>query len=193
MADYPVTFDSVRPDKFERPQVFLRIIVYFVFSFISGALYLALPVLAAIWISQKGADKYLQDDGPRIKGWLRWAVGIEAYTFMLTDHFPSGDDDPSVRFDLRAGGSPTVGSALLRLIMSIPSAIVLGVLTWVSAIIWIIAAIQVLAQESYSGGLYDFQRGVVRWQARLYAYHASLVDEYPPFAFDTGAEAAPAA
>ncbi len=192
MAAYPVTFDTVRPEKFERPQVFLRIIVYFVFSFISSALYLALPVLAAIWTSQKGADKYLEEDGPKLKGWLRWAVAVEAYVFMLTDTFPSSEDT-SVSFEVQASGKPTVGSALLRLIMSIPSAIVLSVLTWVSAVIWIIAAIQVLMQETYSAGLYDFQRGVVRWQARLYAYHASLVDEYPPFAFDTGAETAPAA
>ena len=31
-----------------------------------------------------------------------------------------------------------------------------------------------------------------RWQTRLLAYHASLVDRYPPFAFDSGpAERAP--
>ena len=44
----------------------------------------------------------------------------------------------------------------------------------------------VLIQESYPEGLYDFQCGVVRWQARLLVYHASLVDGYPPFAFDMG-------
>ena len=30
--------------------------------------------------------------------------------------------------------------------------------------------------------------GVLRWQARLYAYLAGLVDAYPPFALDTGPE-----
>jgi hypothetical protein len=29
---------------------------------------------------------------------------------------------------------------------------------------------------------------VLRWETRLVAYHASLVDEYPPFAFDTEAQ-----
>jgi len=29
-----------------------------------------------------------------------------------------------------------------------------------------------------------FQRGMLRWNARLWAYHASMVDEYPPFAFE---------
>ena len=49
----------------------------------------------------------------------------------------------------------------------------------------------ILVRETYPAALYDFQRGVLRWQARLLAYHASLVDEYPPLAFYTGPEPAP--
>jgi hypothetical protein len=192
MADYPVTFSVIRPEKFERPQLFLRIIVYFIFSFVGGFLYLGFPVLAAIWISQKGSQKFLEEDGPRITGWLRWIIGLYAYLYILTDRFPSDSPDDTVRFDLQVGGNPTLGSALLRLIYSIPSAIILGVLSWVSAIVWVIAAVQILLQEKYSDGLYDFQCGVVRWNARLLGYHASLVEPYPPFAFDTGAAPATA-
>jgi len=192
---YPVTFDVTRPEKYERPQVLIRIVVYFVFGFVISALYLALPVLAAIWTSQKGSEKFLAEDGPKIKGWLRWAVAGLAYVYMLTDKFPSGDEPEGVMFDIQMSGSPSVGSALLRLITSIPSAIVVGILGYISAVIWIIAAVQILMQENYSEGLFNFQRGVVRWQARLYGYHSSLVDEYPPFALDTGPEgpSAPAA
>jgi hypothetical protein len=191
MAAYPVTFDvPTRPEKFERPQVFLRIIVYFVFSFIYSAVYLAFPILAAIWISQKGSEKFLAEDGPKIKGWIRSITGLSAYTYILTDKFPSGETESDISFDIQIGGAPTVGSALLRLIFSIPSAIVVGVLNWVASIIWLIAAVMILLQETYPEGLWDFQRGVVRWQARLMGYHASLVDPYPPFAFDTGPETA---
>ena len=191
-ADYPLTFGVARPEKFERPQLFLRLIVYFFLSFISGLAYFGLPVIAAIWISQKGSQKFLEEDGPRVKGWLRWLTGLYAYLYILTDKFPSETADDQLQFDVQVGGSPSVGSALLRLIYSIPSLIVLGVLSWVAAVIWIIAAVQILMNETYSQGLYDFQCGVVRWNARLLAYHASLVDPYPPFAFDTGPQAAPA-
>ena len=187
---YAVTFDATRPQKFERPQVFLRIIVYFVLSFVTSVAYLGLPVIAAIWISQKGSEKFIAEDGPRIKGWLRWIVALYAYLYMLTDRFPSSSAEEDITFDLQPGGAPTVGSALLRLIYSIPSALVVGVLVWVASVIWLIASVMVLMQETYPDGLYDFQRGVVRWQARLLAYHASLVGEYPPFAFDTGPEPA---
>ena len=199
-TDYPVTFDIARPEKFERPHVFLRILVVAILSILAGAIgwilglvYLVFPVLAAIFVSQKGAEKYLEEDGPRMTRWLRWVLALYAYLGILTDRFPTEKPEEIVRFEVRTGGTPTVGSALLRLIYSIPSAFVLGILGIVSGVILLIAAVMVLIQETYPEGLYNFQRGVLRWEARLLGYHASLVDEYPPFALDTGPEAAPAA
>ncbi|HLA19256.1 MAG TPA: DUF4389 domain-containing protein [Dehalococcoidia bacterium] len=195
-TDYPATFDVARPEKLERPHVFLRIlvavIVYTVASGILGLVYLAIPVVAAIFVSQKGGEKYLAEDGPRVTGWLRWIVAFYAYLGILTDRFPTEKPEEIVRFEVQTGGTPTVGSALLRLIYSIPSAIVLSILAIVSAVIWVIAAVMVLVQENYPDGLYNFQRGILRWEARLLGYHASLVEQYPPFALDTEPEAAPA-
>ena len=191
-ADYPVTFGITRPEKFERPQLFLRIIVYFFLSFVSGLVYLGFPILAAIWISQKGSQKFLEEDAPRITGWLRWLIALYAYLALLTDRFPTEKPEEIIHLQVQTSGSPSVGSALLRLIYSIPSAFVLSILGMVAAVIWLIAAVWVLIQEKYPQGLYDFQCGVLRWEARLLGYHASLVDQYPPFALDTGAELAPA-
>jgi hypothetical protein len=192
MAEYAVVFDVERPEKFERPHVFLRLLVVIILSILGGALgwifglvYLVLPVVSAIFISQKGSQRFIEEDGPRISGWLRWLVAFYAYLGILTDRFPSEKPEEIVRFEVRPGGSPTVGSALLRLIMSIPSAFVLALLGIVSVIILVIAAIMVLIQERYPEGMYNFQRGILRWEARLLGYHASLVDEYPPFALDT--------
>jgi len=194
---YPVTFDVSRPEKFERPQLFLRILVAIILwvlaSIVGWVFYLVFPVLAAIFVSQKGAEKYLEEDGPRMTEWLRWVVAIFAYLLILTERFPTEKPGEIVRFEVSPGGSPTVGSALLRLILSIPSVFVLGLLGIVSAVVWVIAAVMVLVQENYPGGLYNFQRGVLRWEARLLGYHASLVDQYPPFALDTGPEPAPTA
>ena len=198
-TSYPVTFDVDRPEKFERPQVFLRILVAVILSILGGALgwifglvYLVLPVVAAIFVSQKGGEKYLAEDGPRVTGWLRWIVSFYAYLGILTDRFPTEKPEEIVQFEVQTSGTPTVGSALLRLIYSIPSALVLSILAIVSAVIWLIAAVMVLVQENYADGLYNFQRGILRWEARLLGYHASLVEQYPPFALDTEPEAAPA-
>ena len=59
----------------------------------------------------------------------------------------------------------------------------IGVVGW---IVWLIAAISILLSERYPEGLWNFQRGLVRWQARLLGYLASLLDPYPPFSLDTG-------
>ena len=198
MAEYPVVFDITRPEKFERSQVFLRILLLIIVSIVTGTVgwmfglvYLLLPVLAAILVSNRGSQRFIEEDGPRVSGWLRWLVAFYAYLIILTDRFPTERPEEIVRFEVRAGGSPTVGSALLRLIYSIPNAFVFVLLGIVSVAVWLIAAVMVLLRESYPEGLYNFQRGVLRWEARLLGYHASLVQEYPPFALDTGrAEAA---
>ena len=193
MMEYPVVFDITRPEKFERSQVFLRILLLIIVSIVTGTVgwmfglvYLLLPVLAAILVSNRGSQRFIEEEGPRVSGWLRWLVAFYAYLIILTDRFPTERPEEIVRFEVRAGGSPTVGSALLRLIYSIPNAFVFLLLGIVSVAVWLIAAVMVLLRESYPEGLYNFQRGVLRWEARLLGYHASLVEEYPPFALDTG-------
>jgi uncharacterized Tic20 family protein len=189
MTDYPVTFDVIaRPEKFQRPQVLIAILVAMVLGVVMWLAYVVFPIMAAIWISQKGSEKYLDEDGPKMTGWLRSIVTYYAYVFFLIGRLPSEGVQEQVKFEVQRGGSPSVGSALLRWIYSIPSAFVVGLLGVVSEVLWVIAAIMVLVQENYPDGIYDFQRGFVRWQARLLGYHASLVAEYPPFALDMGTE-----
>lgn len=191
-AEYPVVFNTTKPDKFDRVQLALRLVVVIVLavvqvlSIVLSAVYLIFPVIAAIFISNKGPEKYLSDDGPRVTGWLRWLLAAYSYVALLSDRFPTEKPEEHITYDVTPGGSPTVGSALLRIIFAIPSALVLALLSIVAGILWIIAAIMVLIQEDYPDGIYNFNLGVMRWEARLLAYLASLVDPYPPFALDTG-------
>ncbi len=198
MEAYPVTFDVTRPDKFDRAQIFLRLLVVVIVAIADAfiwLIYLVPPVVAAVLISNKGGEKFLAEDGPRVKRWLHWFLAVDAYVRLLTDRFPTEAPEELVRYDVRTTGNPTVGSALLRIIYSIPSGLVLVLLGIAAAITAIVAAGFVLVQETYPGALYDFHRAYVRWVARLFAYHSSLVAEYPPFAIDTGPEpsAAPTA
>src|SRR5574341_1541084 len=191
MEGYPVSFDVTRPEKFERAQVFLRLLVVVIVGIVGSVLwllYLVPPVVAAIFISSKGGEKFLEEDGPRVTRWLRWFMAFDAYIRLIGDRFPTQAPEDMVQFDVRRSGSPTVGSALLRIIYSIPSGLVLLLFGIVAGITWIIAAVFVLIQESYPESLYKFHRAYVRWVARLLSYHFSLVEQYPPFAIDTGAE-----
>jgi NADH:ubiquinone oxidoreductase subunit 6 (subunit J) len=64
--------------------------------------------------------------------------------------------------------------------------IVLAILVFVGAIAWLFGVVFVLLNETYPEGLWRFLLGIVRWQARLLAYLASLTDRYPLFMLETG-------
>jgi uncharacterized protein DUF4389 len=185
---FPVTLDVERPPAFRRAHVFLRVALLVLIGWLGhpiGLLWLGLPVVAAILVSQKGGQRYLDEDGAAVARVLTWILALVAYLALLTDQLPSRGEHPA-RFQVDRSGSPTVGSALLRILYAIPSLIVLAILTFVGAIVWVIAVVLVLVDEKYPESMWRFLLGIVRWEACLLAYLASLVDRYPPFALETG-------
>jgi hypothetical protein len=187
---YPVRFEVARPERFERPHVFLRLLILIVislvaaFAWVVGLIYLAVPVAAAAFVS-RDKDRFQSEGGVQIRRVLHWIVAFDSYMSLLTDKIPMEDPPAAVRFEVTPAGSPTTGSALMRLVTTIPSALLLAVLGIAATITGIVAAVFILVREDYPDGLYAFHTGVVRWGARLLAYHGSLVDEYPPFDLDT--------
>jgi hypothetical protein len=115
---------------------------------------------------------------------LQWILGLVAYIALVTDELPGSDRHP-VRVVVERSGSPTVGSVLLRIVYAIPNLIVFAIFAFVGAIVWVIAVIFVLLNEKYPENLWRFLRGLVRWEACLFAYLASLVEPYPPFTLET--------
>ena len=192
---YPVTFNVTPPEEFDKAQVALRIVIVVVLSLLQignivfGGAYLILPVLAAVLISQKGAAQYLADAEQGPTKWLRYLLGFFSYMALATDKTPTSDPG-AIEFQVQTTGSPTVGSSLLRIVLAIPHAIVLGLLGIIFAICWIVAAISILMNGTYPDWAANFIRGYLRWTARLMVYIASLVDEYPPFSFDAEEHAA---
>jgi hypothetical protein len=196
MATYGATFDIDRPERYDRIQIAIRLLILIVLSILAGSmgwvhglLYLGLPVVGAILISQKGAKQYFAESEQNVTLWLRYAIAFYAYMGLLTDKLPNEDPRQTLRFDVAPDGEPTPGNVLLRIITAIPHAIVLFFLGIVAVVLGIIAAIMIVVSETYPEGIFNFLRGYVRWQARVYAYMAGLVQEYPPFALDTGSEA----
>ena len=187
---YPATFDVQPPKEFDKSQVVLRIVLIIVISWlldaIAGFAYIALPVIAAVRISQKGPKQYLADAEAGPTKWLRYIMAIYSYMALTTDRMPTQEPEKIVQFDVQPTGSPTIGSALLRIILGIPHAIVLGLLGLILAIVWLIAAVSILFSGTYPEWASSFIRGYLRWTARFMAYMASLVDEYPPFSFQNG-------
>ena len=190
---YPVTFDVETPEEFDKAQVVLRVVIVIVLSVLQignlvfGAAYLVLPVMAAVLVSQKSAEQYLAESESGPTKWLRYLLGFYSYMALATDTLPTTSPERVVKLQVQPNGEPTVGSALIRIILAIPHAFVLALLGIVFAIVWIIAAVSILINGSCPPWATSFIKGYLRWIARLMAYMASLVDEYPPFSFEDGA------
>jgi len=185
---FPVAFDVERPPAFERAHVFLRVALLVVIGWVGhplGLLWLGVPAAVAILVSQKGGQRYLDESGPTVTRVLGWILAVVAYLALLTDRLPDRGE-PSIRFQVERSGSPTVSSVLLRILYAIPSLIVFAILTFFGGIVWVIAAVLVVVNGTYPESIWRFLLGLVRWEACLLAYLASLVDRYPPFVLETG-------
>lgn len=196
---YPVVFDVDRPAHFQRAHVALRLLILIALGWLGASLgaifalaYLLLPILAAVLIANRGSESFLLESAVRLRRWISWFVQGCAYLMFLTDTLPGAKDaDRTVRFEVEPGGEPTIGSAMMRLLKSFPEAFLLAIVGIFSLLVAIIAAIGILIGRRYGEALYDFQRGVLRWGARLLAYHASLVERLPPVAISSGHEGGP--
>ncbi|MEP6860361.1 MAG: DUF4389 domain-containing protein [Deltaproteobacteria bacterium] len=189
-----VELETKPPPRFEPGQLGLRVLLAGVLAWfgitlgsVAGLLYFVLPVIAAGAISSTGGAGYLQDVAPQLRTVLVWFVRCEAYFLLLVDRFPTADETGAVATELRFTGTPTLGSALVRIVTSLPSACVLAVLAIPCVPLWVVMAMFILAGAEMPPALLAYQRGVLRWQLRLFAYHASLVAEYPPWHFHADA------
>lgn len=188
VTDYPVDVDVVVPARFQRGQLALRIVMAIVLGWLGVTvgwivcmLFAVLPLVAAIAISVRSSERFLDEVAPKVWRMLDWLLQLSAYMLLLVDTFPTRSTATAVCIDIRFTGKPTLVTALGRLVTSIPSLVVLCVLWLISGFLWLLAAVCVIGSYPQPAWLLSFQRGVMRWDARLLAYHASLVAEYPPF------------
>jgi hypothetical protein len=191
--DHPVRLEVQLPQRTARLHVVTRLALLLALgalgaSTVCWGLYLAIPAVVALVVAQRGAAAYLSRDAPRVIRVLRWFASAYGFLWMLTDVLPTSAGGP---VDLRVEpvGEPTVGSALLRLITSLPAVLLLALLSAVAAVLWIVAAVVVLARARMPEGIARFIVLMLRYQFRLFAYHLSLVDRYPALQEGTVAHA----
>jgi len=183
MSNHPVELGVEHPKQTARIHVVIRLVLLAAFAALgcSGIywfLYLALPALATIAILRKGGERYLTQDAPGIVTVLRWFASAYAYLWLLTDVLPTAAGSP-VDLRIQVGGHPTAGSALLRLLSSVPALVLLSLLSVVAGILWIVGAVVVLVRERIPGPIARFLTLTLRIQFQLVAYHLSLVEAYP--------------
>lgn len=124
-----------------------------------------------------------------VGGYMRWAVRVVAYLFLLTGPYPPFSMEmgfnPDVRIDggqpiNRLWGIPIFGY-IVRVIVLIPHFIVLWVLSIVAAVLACFTWLPVLVLGRQAGPVLDLIGGTARYSVRLYAYLFLITDRYPPF------------
>ena len=115
----------------------------------------------------------------------RFTMRVGAYLVLLTDQYPSIEDEQSVHLEI---DYPDVEQDLNRWLplvkwfLAIPHYIVIAFLAIGAIFAVFIAWFSILFTGRYPQGLFDYVVGVARWGLRTEAYAILLVtDRYPPF------------
>lgn len=115
----------------------------------------------------------------------RFSTRVSSYLALMSDRYPSTDEDQSVHLDLEY---PDVKQdlnrwlPLVKWLLAIPHYVVLFFLCIASVFAVIIAWFAILFTGRYPRSLFNFVEGVMRWGLRVEAYAFLLVtDSYPPF------------
>lgn len=115
---------------------------------------------------------------------LRFSARVGAYAALLTDDYPSTDEQQAVRLELPEPDPAQLNRwlPLVKWLLVLPHLVVLAFL-WLGAIVAVIASwAAIVVSGRHPAALYDYVVGVGRWSVRVAAYAFVLVtDEYPPF------------
>lgn len=115
----------------------------------------------------------------------RFGARVAAYLGLLTDRYPSTDEEQAVHLELDYPDVETDLNRwmpLVKWLLAIPHYIVL-VFLWLGVLfVTFVAWFAILFTGKYPRGMFDFVVGVGRWSLRVDAYaFLLLTDIYPPF------------
>jgi hypothetical protein len=202
---YPVTLTIDYPDRpLNRLTTFFRIFtlipIAIILALVSGSLDLSSPS-GWTWLYAAGGILFLppllmilfRQKYPR--WWFDWNIAltkfgtrVATYMGLLTDVYPSTDEEQSVHIDIPYPAVPKDLNRWLPLVkwlLAIPHYIVLAFLVFAAFVCVVIAWFAILFTGRYPRGFFDFVVGVYRWSLRVEAYAFLLTtDQYPLFSLD---------
>ena len=115
----------------------------------------------------------------------RFSLRISAYIALLTDKYPSTEDEQNIHLELDYPNAQTDlkrGMPLVKWFLAIPHYVILFFL-WIAVfVVVLIAWFAIIFTGRYPRGLFEYVVGVMRWTWRVQAYAILLAtDKYPPF------------
>lgn len=142
---------------------------------------LFLPALLMIVVRQKYPRWWFDFD----VGVTRFGTRVVSYLALMSDTYPSTDEEQYVHLDLDYPDVPRDLNRWLPLVkwfLAIPHVLVLVILSLGAVFATIGAWFAILFTGRYPRSIFDYVEGVMRWWLRVEAYAFLLItDEYPPF------------
>ena len=183
---YPARLEVDYPDSLDRLSTLLRLIfaipILLLVSLMSYAQsnMVVLPTLVMILVRQKYPRWWFDFN----LEYARFTGRINAYLALLTDRYPSTDEEQSVHIEVDYPNAAQLNRflPLVKWLLALPHYIVLAVLVILSTIAEIIAWVAIVATGAYPRPLFNFVLGVQRYSLRVSAYAFLMAtDRYPPF------------
>lgn len=182
---HPVQYSLTPPTHITRSALVLRALAFFAFGALGvsvGTLfliaYLALPLYAAWRLSEGSPERYVARDGARFVNVLHWLAAAFSWATFLADRLPSPETLHHVRLEVNTSGvAPTPRAALERIVTSLPSVLLLVVMAWGGALMWLVSAVRIAATTRVGEAAQRYLLSVQRASLQLLVYQASLVDE----------------
>jgi hypothetical protein len=154
------------------------------FAFRAATGLLVLPVLLLIVFREK-YPRWWFDFNLQI---ARLETRVFAYLALMSDQYPSTDEEQYVHLDLTYPDMKEDLNRWLPLVkwlLAIPHFIVLALLSIAAFVVVIFAWFAILFTGRCPRSMFDFIEGVIRWALRVQAYALLLTtDEYPPFSLE---------
>ena len=183
---YPARLDVDYPDNLDRLSTLLRLIfaipIMLLVALMSYAQnnVIVLPTLVMILVRQKYPRWWFDFN----LEYTRFTGRINAYLALLTDRYPSTDEEQSVHIEVDYPNAAQLNRflPLIKWLLALPHYIVLAVLVILSTLAEIVAWVAIVATGSYPRPLFNFVVGVQRYSLRVSAYAFLMAtDRYPPF------------
>ncbi|MEZ5219549.1 MAG: DUF4389 domain-containing protein [Ilumatobacteraceae bacterium] len=115
----------------------------------------------------------------------RFSTRISAYAALMSDTYPSTDEEQFVHLELDYPDASTELNRWLPLVkwfLAIPHYLALAVLSFGAMFAVFAAWFVILFTGRYPRPIFDYVEGVLRWSLRVQAYAFLLItDRYPPF------------
>lgn len=119
---------------------------------------------------------------------IKFLMRVGSYLTLLTDVYPSTDEDQNVHIEIAypdVGKDLSQGLPLIKWFLAIPHYIVLTFVALVACVCDILIWFAILFTGRVPRGLFDFIVGFYRWGLRVSAYaFFQVTDKYPPFSLD---------